>query len=191
MRKNSGWRFAKETVASSRRIFPSGIVRVDDLTGEGLSISRLIYAGGEIVSLAGWSDRAHRICRDALRPASVRLADGSGWRIRRSPSRERGRRLDKGFGLSAGRQAGVRPVLNAPIRWNTVALNEPRISLAAAQASRGGGHLPPRAGDQAQPCGSKPCAHPLRRESAESAAGPLSGKLNPLLLIVDEPTRVA
>lgn len=63
------------------------VLRVDDLTGEGLSISRLRSTQARSSVWPGWSDPgAPNLPRHST--ACVRcVADGSGWRIRRSLTR--------------------------------------------------------------------------------------------------------
>ena len=179
--QNCGWR-CRETVAPSRRIFRYCVWTI--LPGRGLSISLEIYAG-EIVGLAGLVGSGRTEFAETLyglRP----VRGGRVWLENQEITHER------------GRPAGQRPVYlpedrqvsglfsDAPIRWNTVALNEP--SLAAAQAESAVVERYHR-------------ALGIKLNHADQTVRTLSGgnqqkvllarclEANPLLLIVDEPTR--
>jgi AI-2 transport system ATP-binding protein len=102
------------------------VLRVEDLTGEGfIDLSLEIFAG-EIVGLAGLVGSGRTEFAETLYGLRPVRGGASGWRIRRSP-RSGGSRLEKGLVyLPEDRQvSGL--FLDAPIRWNTVALNEPSL----------------------------------------------------------------
>lgn len=120
--QNCGWRCRKPSHPAAGF---SGIARGRSYRG-GVYRSRLRSTLARSSVWPGWSDPgAPNLPRRST--ACVRcVADGSGWRIRRSLTRAWAPGWTKARFICR-RQAGVRPVPDAPIRWNTVALNEPSL----------------------------------------------------------------
>jgi AI-2 transport system ATP-binding protein len=162
------------------------VLRVEDLTGEGfIDLSLEIYAG-EIVGLAGLVGSGRTEFAETLYGLRPVRGGASGWRTRRSPPTGKftaGQRA----GLPAGRQAGFRPV---PRRADPLEHRgaERAVALAAAQAESAVVERYHR-------------ALGIKLNHADQTVRTLSGgnqqkvllarclEANPLLLIVDEPTR--
>ncbi|KTH95392.1 ABC transporter ATP-binding protein [Enterobacter cloacae subsp. cloacae] len=169
------------------------VLRVDELTGEGfIDLSLEIYAG-EIVGLAGLAGLAGLVGSGrtefaetlyGLRP----VRGGRVWLENQEITHESvGARLDKGLVyLPEDRQvSGL--FLDAPIRWNTVALNEPSLWQQRKRESAVVERYHRALG--------------IKLNHADQTVRTLSGgnqqkvllarclEANPLLLIVDEPTR--
>ena len=93
------------------------MLRVEALIGEGLidlSLEILRRRDWSVWSAGGGSGRTEFAERST---ACVRFAAAGGWRAREITADPVSSRLaKKRAGLSAGRQVGVRPALDAPIR---------------------------------------------------------------------------
>ena len=164
------------------------VLRVDDLTGEGfIDLSLEIFAGGSSAWPGWWDPGAPSLPESALRPAA-RARGASGWKNCEITADPRGYAW-KRAGLPAEDRQVSGLFLDAPIRWNTVAL-ERAASLAAAQAGvSGGGALITGAGDRFPTMPDQNRAYALSGNQQKVLLGALSGGQSPLLLIVDEPTR--
>ncbi len=163
------------------------VLRVEDLTGEGfIDLSLEIYAGEIVGPGRAGRLRAHRVCRNALWPAAC----ARGARLAGEPGdHHRPGQFTPAKGLvylPEDRQvSGL--FLDAPIRWNTVALNEPSLWQQRKRESAVVERYHRALG--------------IKLNHADQTVRTLSGgnqqkvllarclEANPLLLIVDEPTR--
>ncbi|MFP4880423.1 ATP-binding cassette domain-containing protein [Klebsiella pneumoniae] len=165
------------------------VLRVEDLTGEGFIDLDLEIRAGEIVGLAGLVGSGRTDSQKPYTACVHRAPGGSRWRITRDFSRDSTRaRLASGLVyLPEDRQvSGL--FLHAPVRWNTVMFNQPswwwqQGKREAAVVQRYHRALGIKLAD-----GDQPVRTLSGGDRAEGAAGALL-EANPLLLIVDEPTR--
>ena len=156
--QSCGWR-CRAIVAPSRRTFRCCGWRI--LPGKGLSISALRSTPGRSSAGRVGRLRAHRVCRNALWPAAC--ARGRVWLenqdITAAPVSSR---LDKGtVYLPEDRQvSGL--FLDAAIRWNTVALNEPSLWQQRKESPRWWSAITGRWGSSStmriKPCARSPAA---------------------------------
>ena len=158
------------------------VLRVEDLTGEGFIDLSLEIRAGEIVGLAGRTEFAETLY-------GLRLARaGRVWLENRDISRDSTRaRLARGLVyLPEDRQvSGL--FLDAPVRWNTVMFNQPSLwqqnRREAAVVERYHRALGIKMADGDRP------VRTLSGGNQQKVLLARCLEANPLLLIVDEPTR--
>ena len=162
------------------------MLRVEDLTGEGFIDLSLEIRAGEIVGLAGLVGSGRRILPGTpygLRPPRA----GRIWLENREISNDSTRaRLARLVYLPEDRQvSGL--FLDAPVRWNTVMFNQPSCwqqgKREAAVVERYHRALGIKLADGDQP------VRTLSGGKQQKVLLARCLEANPLLLIVDEPTR--